>query len=108
MKTEEFKFQDPFYQAKILSLISEKIGMECEIEDTPFNQIYWSGGLKIIEVDIKLRCRGQTENDDVVLIATMARIYCNGDEITAVEVYTVDEVVNALLRKYETLYGKQS
>jgi len=106
MKTEEFRFQDPFYQAEILSAIENKLGRECEIEDTPFEQIYWSAGYEIIEVDIKIRCKGQTENDDVVLTETIGRIYCNGDEVT--EVRSVDEVVNALLRKYEILYGKQS
>jgi hypothetical protein len=108
MESEEFVLDDPFYQAEILEKIEDKIGRECEIEDIPFSQIYWSGGFEIYNVDIKLRCMGKTEEDDVVLTATMGRVYYNGDEAVDEETYPADEVVNALLRQYEALYGKQS
>jgi hypothetical protein len=101
---EEFGFDDPFYQAEILAAIENRLGTECEIEDMPEDQIYWSGGYEIINQNIKIRCE-RKGGEDIILVATVGRIYVSGGEVVGEKTYPVDRVVNELLRKYKILYG---
>jgi hypothetical protein len=95
--------EEVFYFVDILRGIEDKIGTECEIEDTPQVTIYWSGGLEIRDLDIKIRCE-RNADEDIILVETIGKIYVSNDEIKDVELYPVEEVVNKLYSKYKALY----
>jgi len=104
-EAEEVELNEIFYFVDILRGIEDKIRMECEYEDIRQETIYWLGGFEIRNLNVKIRCKGN-EDEDVILVETVGKIYVEGDEITSVELYPADEVVEKLLHKYETLYGR--
>ena len=97
-------FEDPFYQAEILSRVEKALGRDCEIEDVTFEKVYWSGGYEIRGVNMKIRCKGANEGDDVILVATIGRLHEEGGKVVNFETYQISKVVDELLKKYEILY----
>jgi hypothetical protein len=101
---EEDITEEVFYLVDILRGIESRIGRECEIEDTPQVTIYWSGGFEVRDLDIKIRCKRENEDEDVILVETIGKIYVSGGEVEDVELYPVEEVVEKLYSKYKALY----
>jgi hypothetical protein len=58
---------------------------------------YWFGISELKYAKIKIRCKGETESDDMILIATYAEIFFIGNEIKDVEIYPIDNVISKLL-----------
>jgi len=101
---EEDITEEIFYFVDILRGVEDKIGTECEIENTPQVTIYWSVGFEIRDLDIKIRCKKENENEDIILVETIGKIYISDDEVKDVELYPVEEVVEKLYSKYKALY----
>jgi hypothetical protein len=103
-EVEEIEINEIFYFVDILREIGNKIGRECEYEDIRQETIYWSGSFEVKDLNVKIRCKGESKNNDIILIETVGKIYVEGEEITSAELYPAEEVVEKLYEKYRTLY----
>jgi hypothetical protein len=104
-EVEEIELEEIFYFADILREIGDKIGSECEYEDIRQVTVYRLGTFEVRNLDVKIRCKGVSEDNDIILVETIGKIYLSGNEVESAELYPADEVVDKLLHKYVTLYG---